>query len=342
MARVRFLLKDPQHNVQGKKQSTLVLLVYRFPGNTRLVYSINESVSPDDWDFKAQEPKPTRNNTALMELRLKISNLRSFVVGVVRKAENDGYVLSVDALRDELDVYLNKRACSTVSISEYAILVYYQGKAEDNVKLIKATVRVLESFIPSITFASLNGQMINAYLNYLKKQSYKKNTVRNYVVSLNTIARHAVNVGGIAVDKSFFEAVRMISTGKEKVRRVVLSMDELKAMYDLQVDDPIERHVLDAFIRIIRKLAKKAGIDGMFTCTVTVGNEKKTITSPKYMCISPHTARRSFATNAHRAGIPPAIAMMFTGHKTIQQYMDYIMIVEDEAAEEYLNHPFFK
>jgi hypothetical protein len=116
MARVRFLLKDPQHNVQGKKQSTLVLLVYRFPGNTRLVYSINESVSPDDWDFKAQEPKPTRNNTA----------------------------------------------------------------------------------------------------------------------------------------------------------------------------------------------------------------------------------RRSFATNAHRAGIPPAIAMMFTGHKTIQQYMDYIMIVEDEAAEEYLNHPFFK
>lgn len=86
---------------------------------------------------------------------------------------------------------------------------------------------------------------------------------------------------------------------------------------------------------------KLSDIDAPFSYSITVGASKVEYVKPKYECISAHTARRSFATNIHKAGIPPAVAMVFTGHKTMQQYMNYIMVFEEETAVEYENHPFF-
>ncbi len=94
-------------------------------------------------------------------------------------------------------------------------------------------------------------------------------------------------------------------------------------------------------IRNVRHGAKLSGIKGKMFYTYTISGKKETIEVDRADAISFHTARRSFATNLHKAGIPVRVAMMFTGHKTVQQFMDYIQIDEVENAEQYMNHPFF-
>jgi len=95
------------------------------------------------------------------------------------------------------------------------------------------------------------------------------------------------------------------------------------------------------FLQILHEAANVAGVNTPHSFTITNGGVKETIVKPKYMFITFHTARRSFATNLHKAGIPAKVAMMFTGHKTIQQYMDYIMIDQQEIAQLYTTHSFF-
>lgn len=61
----------------------------------------------------------------------------------------------------------------------------------------------------------------------------------------------------------------------------------------------------------------------------------------KYELITTHTARRSFATNAFLAGIPPLSIMKITGHKTERAFMRYIKISQQDNANKLASHPFF-
>lgn len=69
------------------------------------------------------------------------------------------------------------------------------------------------------------------------------------------------------------------------------------------------------------------------------GHEKKAV--QKWELISSHTARRSFATNAFKAGVPIKNIIEFTGHSTVEQFMDYIKTTAEESAVMLSDHPFF-
>lgn len=53
----------------------------------------------------------------------------------------------------------------------------------------------------------------------------------------------------------------------------------------------------------------------------------------KYELICTHTARRSFATNMFKRGIPARVIMKITGHRTEKAFSSYIKITQDENAE---------
>jgi integrase len=53
---------------------------------------------------------------------------------------------------------------------------------------------------------------------------------------------------------------------------------------------------------------------------------------PKCDLISTHTARRSFATNMFKMGIPTLTIMRITGHKTEKNFLTYIKVTPDEHA----------
>jgi len=64
-------------------------------------------------------------------------------------------------------------------------------------------------------------------------------------------------------------------------------------------------------------------------------------TYKKYKLVSTHTARRSFATNAFRAGIQAISIMRITGHTTEATFMKYIKISAEDNAELMAKNPFF-
>ncbi len=64
----------------------------------------------------------------------------------------------------------------------------------------------------------------------------------------------------------------------------------------------------------------------------TKGGNKVVELIPKYMCVSAHTARRSFATNAFLAGHPVKVIMAITGHRTEKSFNAYIRVTSSEMA----------
>ncbi len=53
----------------------------------------------------------------------------------------------------------------------------------------------------------------------------------------------------------------------------------------------------------------------------------------KYELVTTHTARRSFATNNFKAGIPAQLIMKITGHGSEKVFLNYIKITPTESAE---------
>lgn len=95
------------------------------------------------------------------------------------------------------------------------------------------------------------------------------------------------------------------------------------------------------FNKVIKTIAKKAGINSEVTIERMQGNDRIRKKVKKYSLVSSHTARRSFATNMYLAGIPTAKIMLCTGHQTESSFFKYIRIGKQENAKELAEHPFF-
>ncbi|MBT4930061.1 MAG: tyrosine-type recombinase/integrase [Flavobacteriales bacterium] len=57
--------------------------------------------------------------------------------------------------------------------------------------------------------------------------------------------------------------------------------------------------------------------------------------------VTAHTLRRTFATNGYLAQIPTIELMKITGHQTESEFLRYIRIGKQEAADKMSEHPFF-
>lgn len=92
----------------------------------------------------------------------------------------------------------------------------------------------------------------------------------------------------------------------------------------------------------IKEVAELAGINENFVVKKTSGINTITIEKPKFMFISTHSARRSFATNAFISGIPPLKIMKLTGHRTESSFMKYINFSQESNAEDLSDSSFFR
>lgn len=91
----------------------------------------------------------------------------------------------------------------------------------------------------------------------------------------------------------------------------------------------------------IKDVAKLAGLDDEVVISRNIGGQETELVKKRYELISSHTARRSFATNAYKAGIPSIAIMKVTGHKRETTFLRYIRISEKENAEMLKSSSFF-
>lgn len=76
----------------------------------------------------------------------------------------------------------------------------------------------------------------------------------------------------------------------------------------------------------LKELGKLAGMTEKMIVTNTAGGKRSEVVLSKWERLTTHVARRSFATNFYRDGIPAAVLMLITGHATERQFMQYIAI----------------
>ena len=87
---------------------------------------------------------------------------------------------------------------------------------------------------------------------------------------------------------------------------------------------------------LIREVCQLAGIVEKVQKTRTTGGVTVTRSYQKYELVSSHTARRSFATNAYKMGIPSITIMAITGHTTETSFLKYIKVTPKEHATKIL------
>jgi len=83
----------------------------------------------------------------------------------------------------------------------------------------------------------------------------------------------------------------------------------------------------------IKEACKLAGIDRVINYSTYKGGKKKNNSNPIYEIIGSHNARRSFATNFYKLGIPAIHIMAITAHSTEAQFMKYVCITGRENAK---------
>lgn len=91
----------------------------------------------------------------------------------------------------------------------------------------------------------------------------------------------------------------------------------------------------------LKEIGRIAGLDEEVEKTITKGGQPRVEKFKKYELICTHTGRRSFCTNAYRAGVPSLDIMTISGHKTERSFMLYLKLGESQKAQKMGEHPFF-
>lgn len=105
--------------------------------------------------------------------------------------------------------------------------------------------------------------------------------------------------------------------------------------YGNDIPNTISNQKMNDYVKEVGKAlaAKKEKIlDNVISVKATRGGVTTYTNYKKYDLISSHTARRSFATNAYLAKVPPFVIMGVTGHKTEKAFFEYIKITPDDRA----------
>ena len=98
---------------------------------------------------------------------------------------------------------------------------------------------------------------------------------------------------------------------------------------------------LTPFMEFAKTLGEDAKLTKQVLFTRTEGGMKVERWVPKHSLLGTHTMRRSFATNAFKAGVPMISIMKVTGHRSSANFMKYIRLSDEEHANLLLAHPHF-
>jgi integrase len=95
------------------------------------------------------------------------------------------------------------------------------------------------------------------------------------------------------------------------------------------------------FNEYLKEICRRAGINEKVNMSKRQNGLRTSTYTEKYKLVTSHTARRSFATNAYKAGVPPSDIMKITGHKTEAAFLKYIKLSGEEHAQRIAQNPYF-
>ena len=127
-----------------------------------------------------------------------------------------------------------------------------------------------------------------------------------------------------------------IKTKKTKESVVVPVTEELQKVLNKYPEQLPKTMTDQHYNRQLKIICKFAGIDEPIMAEVKTNGMTVIKQVPKYELVTSHTARRSFATNLYRRGLPASQIMLLTGHKTEGAFLRYIKVSKEDNARDVL------
>ena len=136
---------------------------------------------------------------------------------------------------------------------------------------------------------------------------------------------------------------RMLSlfTKKGTRKRVAIPLSPLLERIGRRYDWRLPKHSPTIINRYIKEVCRLAGMTEEVELARNVRGRSVLQTFPKYELITTHTARRSFATNAHAGGVPLDDIQAMTGHSDRKTLLHYIKEDAERRAERLHSLPYY-
>ena len=132
----------------------------------------------------------------------------------------------------------------------------------------------------------------------------------------------------------------VVLTQKTKQRvQIPLSQDLRELLAEIQKFKPISSQ---KFNDGLKEIAQKAGFQKEIIINRFRSGKHEAQVFKQWELFNSHLARRSFCTNAYKAGIPVPSIMLITGHTSVSSFMSYLKIGSEESVLLLAEHPFFK
>jgi len=141
----------------------------------------------------------------------------------------------------------------------------------------------------------------------------------------------------------FLDGVKVFDTTVTKTGdRLIIPLhpivEPILLKYSNKLPRPISNQKMNDYLK---ELCKMAELDDIIIKREYRGGKMYEASYKKYEMVASHTARRSFATNAYKAGVPMLSIMRITGHKTPEIFLKYIKFDNEENALLMARHSFF-
>lgn len=130
--------------------------------------------------------------------------------------------------------------------------------------------------------------------------------------------------------KGNFIEIYQYKTGGKVVIPINKTVKAILTKYNGNTPPKISDQKLNEYLKII---CKEAGLKEQIEKQQTKAGEKIKTVYEKWQMVTSHTARRSFATNMTKKGVPIQAIMQITGHKKESVFLKYVKLSPMEYAE---------
>lgn len=295
-----------------------------------------------------------------------------------RKINNTGRIISIrtikeyertlNLLRDFEKKYKYRISFETIDMNFYGLFVEYLESLDFSLNTIGKFIKQIKVFMNAATEENLNTNL--SFKNrrfvkptatstqiYLTENELKRiidlklsnkprlNNARNLFIIGAYTGLRVSDFNGLSKEnikesngKRFFK-ITVKKTGKYLPIPIHPEVEKILNNNNCLLPKKMPEQHINVALKEIGKLAK---IDEVIVIEKIKGGKKLTYYKKKYEMICNHSARRSFCTNAYRAGMSSIDIMAISGHTSEKVFLNYIKITADERALKIADNPFFQ
>lgn len=126
-----------------------------------------------------------------------------------------------------------------------------------------------------------------------------------------------------------FIRIKTVKTGERVTIPITKNLRSILDKYNSKIPKPISNQKFNLYLK---ELGDYAEFRETVNITKYINGKECIVGIPFWQLMSSHTARRSFATNMFKLGIPTILIMAITGHTTEKAFLTYIKMNNDDKA----------